>query len=56
MQHIAMIPARMGSQGFKFKNRKFFPYTADFLNQVDWIERIIVSTDDSCFRGNSKKT
>ena len=46
MRHIAMIPARMGSVGFKFKNRKFFDYTADFVQSVDWLERVIVSTDD----------
>ena len=41
-----MIPARMGSEGFKFKNRKFFGYTADFIAGVPWLERRIVSTDD----------
>ena len=55
MQHIAMIPARMGSQGFKFKNRKFFSYTVDFLNKISWVERIIVSTDDPALEETAKK-
>ena len=46
MKHIAVIPARMGSVGFKFKNRKFFSNTANFLDTVPWFEQVIVSTDD----------
>ena len=45
-RHIAMIPARMGSEGFKFKNRRFFRYTADFVDSVPWFEGVVVSTDD----------
>lgn len=44
--HIAMIPARMGSQAFKFKNRIFFANTADFLDTIEWFDRVIVSTND----------
>ena len=44
--HIAVIPARMGSVGFKFKNRLFFDNTANFLDRVSWIDHVIVSTDD----------
>jgi len=44
--HVATIPARMGSEGFKFKNRKFFDLTADFLDKTDWFDRVVVSTDD----------
>lgn len=46
MKHIAIIPARAGSMGFPGKNRIFFDYTADFLAQLPWITRVIVSTDD----------
>lgn len=46
MQHIAMVPARMNSQGFKFKNRKFFENTASFLDGIKWFDQIIISTDD----------
>ncbi len=53
--HIAMIPARMKSQGFKFKNRKFFQHTADFLDQVNWMQRLIISTDDPVLEENAKK-
>jgi len=45
----------MNSQGFKFKNRKFFPYIVDFLNSVDWMQRIIVSTDDPVLVEEAKK-
>lgn len=44
--HIALVPARRGSKGFPFKNRKFFPYTADFIDREGWFDRVIVSTDD----------
>lgn len=43
---IAVIPARAGSKGFPLKNRKFFGFTADFLDKHGWFERVIVSTDD----------
>jgi CMP-N-acetylneuraminic acid synthetase len=50
-----MIPARMGSVGFKHKNRKFFDYTANFLDTVEWFDRIIVSTDDPVVKEYSEK-
>jgi CMP-N-acetylneuraminic acid synthetase len=44
--HVAVIPARMGSEGFRFKNRRFFQHTASFLSSLTWMDRIVVSTDD----------
>tara|TARA_B100001057_G_scaffold221315_2_gene221710 strand:+ start:161 stop:814 length:654 start_codon:yes stop_codon:yes gene_type:complete len=46
MKHIAFIPARLGSKGLKYKNRKLFNYTALFLNKIKWIDEVVVSSDD----------
>lgn len=45
-KHVAFIPARKGSKGFKFKNRILFTHTANFINQIDWFDEVVVSTDD----------
>ena len=39
-RHIAVIPAREGSIGFPKKNQVFFDNTANFLDQVSWIDRL----------------
>jgi len=44
--HIALIPARRDSKGFPFKNRTFFEYTSNFLDQNSIWEKIIVSSND----------
>jgi len=54
-KHIALLPARMGSVGFKYKNRIFFDFTANFLDKIAWFDRIIVSTDDPIIKEFSKK-
>ena len=46
-RHVAFIPAREGSQGFKHKNRRFFENTANFVDALEWIDKVTVSTDDS---------
>ena len=46
MKHIAVIPARMGSQGLPLKNRIFFDRTANFIESINWFDSTLVSTDD----------
>ena len=53
--NYAIIPARKGSVGFKYKNRKFFSITADFLDQIPWFDKIIVSSDDNVIEEKAKK-
>lgn len=47
IQHLAFIPARKGSIGFKFKNRLLFKNTAVFLKNNKIFDRIIISTNDN---------
>ena len=45
-KHIAVIPARAGSVGFPKKNQIFFDNTADFLDDLVWLDEIIVNSND----------
>jgi CMP-N-acetylneuraminic acid synthetase len=45
-QHFAFIPAREGSVGLKHKNRLFFDQTADFIDQIPWFDKTLLSSDD----------
>ena len=45
-KHIALIPARKDSVGFRFKNRLFFDNTANFLDKTAWFDDVIVSSND----------
>ena len=56
MKHIAVIPARMGSQGLPFKNRMFFDQTTDFIESIDWFDSTLVSTDDPEIEEIAKKS
>ena len=44
--HIAIIPARKGSSGFKNKNSLFFDYLAKFIKSNNFFNKVIVSTND----------
>ena len=45
-EHIGIIPARKNSKGLKFKNRKLFNNTADFVKNLTFLDQIIVASDD----------
>ena len=54
-RHIAIIPARKGSVGFKFKNRKFFSITADFLDESKLYDEVVVSTNDEMIKESASE-
>ena len=54
--HIAIIPARRNSKGLKFKNRLLFNYTKNFLEKINWFDKIILASDDNYFVSKCKKT
>lgn len=47
-----VIPARRGSKGFPFKNRKLFKYTAELVKKFK--EDVIVTSDDEVIKEMSK--
>ena len=55
IKNIAVIPARRNSKGIKFKNRTFFNLTANFLKKIDFIDTVIVSSDDQIILKKAKK-
>lgn len=55
IKNIAVIPARKNSKGIKFKNRTFFNLTANFLKKIDFIDSVIVSSDDSTILSKAKE-
>lgn len=53
--HIAIIPARKNSKGLRFKNRKLFYKTLNFVKKISWIKKIIVTSDDKKIISFAKK-
>ena len=47
-----LIPARKGSKGFPFKNRKLFAFTADTI-PPEFKDQVFVSTDDELIKEQS---
>ena len=54
-EHIGIIPARKNSKGLKFKNRKLFNNTADFVKNLTFLDQIIVASDDMQIGQKAKK-
>ena len=44
--HVAVLPARKGSVGFKGKNRILCQETFDFVEKIGIFDEVIVTTDD----------
>ena len=53
-EHIAFIPARKGSLGFKNKNLIFFRNTGNLIKKCNLFDRVIVSTNDERIKKISK--
>jgi len=54
-KHIAVIPARAGSVGFPKKNQIFFDNTADFLEDLVWLDDVIVTSNDKEVLNKARK-
>ena len=48
-EHYFLIPARKGSKGLPFKNRKLLDYTVGIIPQ-EHLHRVYVSTDDGAIK------
>lgn len=55
IKHYAVIPARKGSIGLPFKNRKFFNNKIEFINKFKFFKDIIVTTNDNLIIEKCKK-
>ena len=55
LKHIAVIPARAGSVGFPKKNQIFFDNTADFLEDLLWLDEVIVTSNDKVVLDKARK-
>ncbi len=55
VSHIALIPARKGSSGFKNKNSKFFQLTANFVKKMSFIDKVYVTTNDPLVAKKARK-
>lgn len=53
--HIALIPARKNSKGLKNKNRYLFNTTAKFVKSLNFIDKVVVSSDDKIILNKAKK-
>ena len=53
--HYAIVPARKGSVGFPFKNRKFIDSKLKFLKKINFFKEIIISSDDEFILDKYKK-
>lgn len=55
LKHIAVIPARAGSIGLPKKNQILFDNTIEFLDDLSWLDEIIVNSNDNIVLDKAKK-
>lgn len=55
LKHIAVIPARAGSIGLPKKNQILFDNTIEFLDDLSWLDEIIVNSNDNVVLDKAKK-
>ena len=54
--HYAIVPARKGSVGLPFKNRKFINRKINFLKKINFFKEIILSSDDEFILNKYKES